>query len=159
MFDIFTNSLLHSIVTGFVSAYVTVKLALNRFYKEKHWEKKSEAYSSIMDSLHNIKVCADIFSKVDMEQRELSEERGLELSKKYLAAHEEFKRRLDVSVHFLSEDACKLLKDAKKEFDGNIYNPPHGPPLWDVYDGFSLTAEKTLDKLRFFAAADLHLSK
>lgn len=43
------------IITGAVAAVVTAKVALNRFYHEKWWEKKHTAYNQLVDDLIELK--------------------------------------------------------------------------------------------------------
>lgn len=55
--------LLERAVGGFliaiVSAYVTVRLAFKRFYSEKQWERKADAYTKIIVALHHLKNFCD----------------------------------------------------------------------------------------------------
>lgn len=48
-----------SIVAAVVSAWITARLSLRKFYSEKQWERKSSAYSSIIEAMHHIREHAD----------------------------------------------------------------------------------------------------
>jgi len=50
----FFLSLIVPIATGIVAAGFTAYFALNRFYREKWWEKKFVAYNSVLDNLFEI---------------------------------------------------------------------------------------------------------
>lgn len=154
MLDDLVKSLLPPLLSGFVSAFITVRLALNRFYREKHWEKKSEAYSSIMDALYTIKKCSKIFSENDLRDLRISEEESNLLSQKYTNAYDEFERRVDISIHILSDEAQDLIREARKKFADKKHDPLDSP-MWDVYHGFFATASETLEKISFVASRDL----
>lgn len=51
----FFLSLVVPITTGVVAAGFTAFFALNRFYREKWWEKKHAAYNQLIDKLFEIK--------------------------------------------------------------------------------------------------------
>ena len=53
------------IVIAMLASLVTVHLSLWRFHREKLWEKKLEAYTAIIKSLHHLKIIND---KVRMTQ-------------------------------------------------------------------------------------------
>lgn len=51
----FFLTLVVPITTGVVAAGFTAYFALNRFYKEKWWEKKHSSYNQLIDNLFEIK--------------------------------------------------------------------------------------------------------
>jgi hypothetical protein len=53
------GSIVLGLVMAVVSARVTLHYALKRFYFEKWWERKAEAYNSIFEALHHLKNQAD----------------------------------------------------------------------------------------------------
>ncbi|WP_318357679.1 hypothetical protein [Enterobacter sp.] len=59
------------IITGFIAAVVTAKVALNRFYREKSWEKKSQAYNDLVGNLFELQ----IFYR-DVKKRNFLERKG-----------------------------------------------------------------------------------
>ena len=48
-----------SIVAAIVSAWITARLSLRKFYSEKQWERKFAAYSNIIEAMHHIREHAD----------------------------------------------------------------------------------------------------
>lgn len=48
-----------SIVAAVISAWITARLSLRKFYSEKQWERKSSAYSNIIEAMHHIREHAD----------------------------------------------------------------------------------------------------
>lgn len=47
------------LVVATVSSVVTVRLALRRFYSEKWWERKSSAYTTVIEALHHVREYTD----------------------------------------------------------------------------------------------------
>lgn len=64
------------VLTGAVAAVVTAKVALNRFYLEKWWEKKHTSYNQLIDILFEIKAiydhASDYYEQVAESGRRLS---------------------------------------------------------------------------------------
>lgn len=48
--QIFLNSAV-GIITGGIAAAITARFTINRFYKEKWWERKHHAYNALIESL------------------------------------------------------------------------------------------------------------
>ena len=65
------GNLVVGLVIAVVSARVTVHFALKRFYSEKWWERKAEAYSSIIEALHHIRNYADHHMEFEMRGAEI----------------------------------------------------------------------------------------
>ena len=55
----FFGQVVSAIVIAVISARVTVHFALKRFYSEKWWERKTEAYTAIIEALHHVRNYAD----------------------------------------------------------------------------------------------------
>jgi len=58
MEDIALN-LFTAILIGALSALITADLAFRRFRTEKWWERKVEAYTKVIESLHYLKAWTD----------------------------------------------------------------------------------------------------
>ncbi len=75
-------NLVIGIVVAIVSARVTVSLALRRFYAEKWWERKWEAYTGIINALHHMKNYDDHHLAFAEHSIDLPEEANVELTQK-----------------------------------------------------------------------------
>lgn len=40
-----------ALITGSLAAIITSRIAMNKFYKEKWWERKSQSYNTLIDAL------------------------------------------------------------------------------------------------------------
>src|SRR6266536_1374619 len=82
-------AILPGLVIAVVTAIITVRLALRRFYSERWWERKAQAYSDILEALYISQAYADAFvaRAVGGGYRD-PDERYKELEGKSGAAHE-----------------------------------------------------------------------
>jgi hypothetical protein len=84
-----------------VTANITVRLSLKQFYEQKWWERKMEAYSAIIDSLHHMKRCLEDWydeavGEGIMGKSEVPEEHAKAQSRRFKEASDELKRRTDI---------------------------------------------------------------
>lgn len=105
------------LVVAVVSARVTIHFALKRFYSEKWWERKAEAYGSIIEALHHMKNYADIHIDYAMRNAEVPEDQKTELAANFKRAHAEVRKRADVGTFVISEQAVKALQLLEKGLD------------------------------------------
>ena len=54
----FVLTQLTSLALAFFTAYLTVKFSLKKFFTEKWWERKADAYSNIVECLY-LKIGSD----------------------------------------------------------------------------------------------------
>lgn len=112
--EIFLKILSGVAIAG-LSSWFTVHLSLKRFRTEKWWEKKSEAYSNLLGTIHDAKAFAEENLEAMQRSRELSEEEDRELRSKSKKAESEIYRAMDVGAFYLSQQAIDCLKQYKKE--------------------------------------------
>ena len=58
-----------------LAAYFSTKFALNKFYKEKWWEKRLEAFTEIINIAYRIKMSNDYFLSCEYAQMEPGDSR------------------------------------------------------------------------------------
>ena len=143
------------IVVAIVSARITVHYALRRFYSEKWWEKKPEAYGSIVEALHHMKNHADVHMEHDMRGSEPSEETQKELSERFHHAHAEVRKRADIGTFVISDEAVKALHMLEKDLEASDNTQGWYGHLQLEYDA----VKKCLVAMREIAKNDLGLPK
>ena len=111
------SSLVSGVVIAVISARITVHFALKRFYSEKWWERKMEAYTSIIEALHHVRNHADTNLEFSMRGRDLPGEGDKMLTEKLQAAMEELRKRIDVGSFVIAEDAVFALGTLMKGLD------------------------------------------
>jgi hypothetical protein len=98
-----------SLIVAIVTAALTVRLALRRFYSEKWWERKAAAYTAIIEALHHVREHADtnlVFTKHD---RELPTDGAARLEQNMQKAMAELRKHRDVGSLVVSQDAVAAL--------------------------------------------------
>jgi len=115
-------SLLKTIIPGLVVAIVTslitVRLSIRRFYEEKWWEKKYDAYTGILQSLHHFKKYALKHFDSYVSHKKISEDAKKELESDWKKHSKEFEMLHDMALFQLSEEANRILdeyREAKNE--------------------------------------------
>jgi hypothetical protein len=144
---------LGNLICGAVIAFITVRLALRRFYSEKWWERKSEAYTAIFESLHHIRNHADHNLMFFQRHIEIPEEGRKELTEKLQGAIAELRKLNDIGSFLVSKEAVSALAVLFNELDKSteITN-------WEKHLQLKLQAvDKCLETMRIIAKKDLSL--
>jgi hypothetical protein len=108
-------NVLTAILIAAISAWITVQLSLRRFRTEKWWERKVDAYSRVIEALHNSKAFSDQYLHATYQGRELSEERQAELRLRARAARDDILKAMDVGAFLFSKEALDRLKQYQKD--------------------------------------------
>jgi hypothetical protein len=107
------TGLIPNIVTGLasggLSAWITYQLAFRRFRAEKWWERRADAYSGIVEALHNSLIFADTHINYMQKGSEVPPEKDAALRKAAQAGHDEILRAVNVGKLFLSSAALNRL--------------------------------------------------
>lgn len=138
-------------ITAVIASYITVRLSLRRFYSERWWEKKAEAYTAILEALHYMNRSFSEELDAAMEHREIPQGRSDELKQKYHEASDELDKRIDIGQFILSEEAAAELSDLIKNLA-----KARGSDDWTDYVIRSYEAtNNTLKRMRAIAKSDL----
>jgi hypothetical protein len=147
------GNIVSGIVIAVISARLTVHFALKRFYSEKWWERKTEAYIAIIEALHHVRNHADTNLTFSMRNRELPEQGEKRLTEQLEGAMAELRKRADIGSFIISEEAVSALGAFMNELDGSAKTAD-----WVEHLELKLTAvDKCLDTMRRIAKSDLRL--
>lgn len=142
-----------SIVVAIVTSMLTVRLALKRFYSEKWWERKSAAYTAIIEGLHHIREHADTNLVFSLRGKDLPPEGEKELTQELQEAMAQLRKHRDLGSFVASDEAISLLNQLFSELDAST-NTPH----WQKHLEMKLAAvDKCLSGMRSVARNDLKL--
>src|SRR5882757_10898790 len=94
-----------TLVVAVVSSLLAVRLALRRFYSEKWWERKSAAYTAIIESMHHLREHADTHLVFATKDRELPAEGEELLDRNLRQAMADLRKHRDVGSFVISEEA------------------------------------------------------
>jgi hypothetical protein len=112
-------SLIQAVVIAVLSALVTVKFALRRFYSEKWWEQKLAAYNRIIEALFQMKLYADEQLRAYQEQREISTEWEAELSAHWRNGRREIARAATIGAFVISPAASACIDKLLANLDSS----------------------------------------
>ena len=139
-------------IIAIITSFITVSLSLRRFYSEKWWERKAEAYSAIIESLYHVKRNLDALM--------LSVEKGDEfkspdrLASKSREGYERIYREAGVGAFIISEKAAQVLESLLSD----IQKPKSaGMSFLDYLQDHAARVVETLDSLRKIAKRDLKI--
>jgi hypothetical protein len=147
--------LLPGLILSIVTAILTVRLSLRRFYAERWWDKKIEAYTSIFEALYRLKHYCNIKYKQDCDLRSapISKEQEKELEKQWADADMEIGKTIDIGSFVICDDAVSCLIDFRKrprlDFEAN--------PIFELAAQESKYLDECISRLKMIAKQDLKL--
>lgn len=149
------QNLIISIVSGcviaVVSSYLTSRWTMKKFYTEKWWDRKEQAYTEIINALYDMVQFYKVF-KDDYGQHDfISEDRSTELRQRHFSGLKKLYRATDLASIYVSDDAVKVLVDLRQKKSLDYYSNP----LWEIYEDEYHAHKQTLDKLLKVAKKDL----
>lgn len=147
------KAVLPGIIIATFTSFLTVHLAIRRFHKDKWWEKKQEIYSSILNTLHNLKNYAEEQYEARIYPGYITAEKNEELKLEWKAFFREFAKLVDLAPYHLSDKAVAVLTEYKKKTDVACKSG-------DIIDRISRDIEavsKCLEELKIAAKNDLKI--
>ena len=141
------------IIPGIVAAFIASKLAVDKFYKEKKWERREKAYTEIIEALYNlIKYCR--VQKEDYGQGTgLSQGREHELYTEYVKASSSLAKATDIGSFYISEKASSILSELRNRERLSYQDEPR----FEIYESEYKAHQQALDKFLEIAKKDLKL--
>ena len=126
MLDIIKSLLIGVGVSG-ITAWITVKLALRRFYTKKWWERREQAYFEIIGSLAKMRICYDKWEDEQLRYKEIRAEARKKINEEYANAKRVIENAVAVGSFIVSEEAAQVLGSflkelQKKDIQGNWPN-------------------------------------
>ena len=136
------------------TAFLTVRLNLSRYYREKWWEAKMRAYTDIIQALHHMKRELEISIPAEYEQRDTETEYHKQWSEKHRTAWDEIRRQRDVGEFLFSPASLKHLQALIDESVGG----PSGMYV-EHLETMQAAVNKCLPAIKASARIDLGLPK
>jgi hypothetical protein len=104
----------------FIEIPLTVRLALRRFYSEKWWERKSAAYTVIIESMHHLREHADTNLIFESRGVPLTKDGEQELELKLKQAIADLRKHRDIGSFVISKEATSILNSLFLELDKSV---------------------------------------
>ena len=146
-------ALVPALVVSIVAAYVTVRLSMRQFYSQRWWEKKAEAYSTIIEHLSYLHYYLGEWERELMGLKTLSEGTKKELSESYRKSRESLIKAAATGSYIISDNAAKSLAELLHVLD--IQDPDWYAEIRRHYNA----VEKCIAVIREEAKASLLLGK
>jgi hypothetical protein len=140
------------VLTGIVTAAISVRLALRRFLAERTWERKVAAYTEIFDALYDIQRYANMRIKEIEEGTQFVKEYEEEASRRSSNGYDTIRRAAIRGTFVVGAAAAARLEQLVTVFD----DPRHGDDPHDEISADLDAARRALADLRTIANADVH---
>ena len=151
----FVGSLVVGLFLSVVTAWLTVRFSLQRFHAERWWERKLDAYTAIIESLHHM---LNYFSKeLEASYRggNISEETAKALQAKYRQATEEIDKATDIGSFVISSEAADRLRELRKARDKANDAIDNTFTMEEIYEPQLSLVRECLNSIRDIAHRDL----
>jgi hypothetical protein len=154
----FAGQLIIGIIIAIITAWITVRSSLKRFYSEKWWEQKYEAYAAIFEALHHIRNdAAHNLKSLQVAFLKEMEDKLEELKQKMIAGLAELRKHVDIGSFIISNKAEDSLRSFMNELDESIKS--NNPNVVEHYELKIKAVDKCLEAIRGIAKDDLRLPK
>jgi len=143
------------LIATLATAYFTVRWSLKKVLQEKKWERKSDAYSRIIESLHHLKRVTFLYLVIEQEQRRLSDEKRRELDERSRKARNELEKFKDMGLFIISEHATDSLNQLWKKLEECSANFENGESMEEILEKQLLAVENCLTEMKLLANKEL----
>jgi hypothetical protein len=144
-----------AVITGIITAGVSVRFALRRFRAEQTWERKVAAYTEIFDALYNISRYAKMRLEEIEEGATFVKEYEEEANRLSSEGYDRIRRAAIKGTFVVGPEAAVRLEQIVKVFD----DPHYGDDVHDEISADLEAATKGLAELRKIAHVDVYQSE
>ena len=141
------------ITPGIVAAIVASRLAVNKFYKEKSWERREKAYAEIINALYDLIKYFRIHKEDYGQGTGLSENKESELYAGYINASSSLGKATDIGSFYISEKANVILNELRNRELLDYREEP----MFEIYESEYQAHQQALDKFLKVAKNDLKI--
>lgn len=138
-------------VGSVVVAWWTAKNAVSRFYSERWFERKVDAYTKVIEAMHEMRRITRVELRLFAQNRS-TEKFADENHPKYRQAQAELARLIDMGVLLFSKDAAEVLDELSEKLE-QLQDPEISS--LDCWQDEIKALQLALTKLRPIAKADL----
>ena len=139
-----------SAIGGFAGAWLAARFALSRFYLERTWERRADAYTAIFDALHDMEKWFDKHIESEEQGRELSKDDVARLTEDYQKAGADLKRRVAKETWLISDNFRSRLRALEEALSQRTTT--NWPEFLETSSG---ALNSAVDDLRRIARSDL----
>jgi len=151
----FLLKILPGIVTAILASYLATKWSLRKFYSEKWWQRKENAYIEIIDALYDLIQYCETQKEDYGSGTGYSECKIKKFRERYNRAFWEIKKTTDIGAFVVSSQAATILKELR---DRPKLEWTENPP-WEIYEQDYEYYKDALNKIIQVAKEDLKANK
>jgi len=118
--------LIPALMVSVATALITVRLSLRQFHSQKWWEKQNEAYSQIVEQLSYLVYYYEELLYEDLGETTISEQKKLELYKKYSKIKEDLTKAAAMGSYIVSSTTSDALAKLLQGFRNTENEPDIG---------------------------------
>ena len=119
----FLIPIISGVIISIITALLTVHLSLRRFYSEKWWERKAEAYSNIVEALYVVRMNQQAVLTALESGQEFPDEEYDILAKRARSAQSEIVKVTSIGAFIISQDASDALDRLARALQEAQTNP------------------------------------
>lgn len=127
-------ALIPALAVSIITAYVTVRLSLKRFYSQRWWDKKAEAYSQILEQLSYLKYYYDEWLDELQAGITIGTDHKKRLSVGYQQSKESITRAAAVGEFIVSETTTQALSKLLSEIFWHHFEEDFNAAVQKSYD-------------------------
>lgn len=138
-------------ITTVCAAFLSARWAVRRAYAERWWDRKEQAYSEIIDALHDLLRYSSFEAERDLAGDSGEHPKEKEFALRYTEAYWKVQRMTDIGAFVISENAAQILqtlRDRPKLEWGDC-------PTFELREEEASRYREALDGIRKCARADL----
>ena len=141
-------------VTTVAAAFFSARWAVRRAFEERWWARKEQAYTEIIEALHDLLRYASIEAEARRTGEQVTDTKGRnEFRALYLKAYWKVQKMTDIGAFVISDGAAEILRRLRQR---PKLAPEYDPPL-DVREEEVESYREALDGIRECARQDLRV--
>lgn len=142
-----------SVLGASLAAFLAARFTMDRFYREKTWERKAEAYTLIFESLDDMREWYSVHYDAVLLANTVSEKKNSELEASYKAATTVLRKRVAGETWLLEPHVEAIIQKCQKDLGWDA-------PSWQEHlDHGLFTVENAIKELKPVARAELNAQR
>ena len=137
------------------AAFFGAHFALRKFKRERWWERKAEAYTSLIESLHNMRWPSSIHFEAGIEHRDVPEEYSQELWDDFKKARKQVWKITESSSFLISPKIYPVIQ----EMERGLSSANNADSWFEHLDEQGAAIDTCLKKVKAIGSKDLGINQ
>ena len=144
-------TLVPSLVVAVITALLTITLSLRKFYTERWWERKADAYSRIVEALLRYKDYVEQKLEIEMSYPRNDTDDDNVLEKQWMDANAELERAVDLGAFLICEKTEEIIRKFLNRHAGDLNHDTR----FDLIESDLRRVKECLSQVKASAKRDL----